>query len=106
MKKLVMTPSQAQDFFQVTNQTLIRWSKQKRIETWRSPGNVRRYVWWIESDSEESSSEEEIAENEAQKAEIEAKIARYKKHLGKDTLLGRVAESSIPSLERELANLS
>ena len=96
-----MTAHEAQEYYRVTNQTLIAWSKASKIETMRTIGGWRRYIVYIDVPYEEQQ-----AENEAQRSEIEAKIARYKKHLGKDTLLGRVAESSIPSLERELKELS
>ena len=106
-KRTVMTAHEAQEYYRVTNQTLIAWSKASKIETMRTIGGWRRYIVYIDVPYEETPSEQEQqAENEAQRSEIEAKIARYKKHLGKDTLLGRVAESSIPSLERDLANLS
>ena len=101
-----MSGQEAQDYWKISAQTLRRYDKAKKVLTRRSPGNQRIYA--VEIDSLDVSDESEIEaskEIETQRSEIEAKIARYKKHLGKDTLLGRVAEISIPSLEKELERL-
>ena len=102
-----MSSKEAQDYWKISSQTLRRYDRDKKVLTRRSPGNQRIYAVEIDildvSDASEIEASKEI---ETQRSEIEAKIARYKNHLGKDTLLGRLAETSIPSLERDLADLS
>ena len=71
-KKIVLTPPEAQAHFKVTNQTLIRWSKQGKIEYERTPGNHRRYIIYEDvADEIEEEKERLSPEDDQQKADEE-----------------------------------
>ena len=98
--------------FLVTPQTIRLWDRQNKVQTFRTPGNTRRFVIYEDIPDEEAPPTEEelalVAEKEAadKLKEIETKKARWLAIENKESLTARWLLTCLPhAMQKELESL-